>query len=226
MVPYLKGSGIRAVDTLILTHADADHAEGAEEVMEEISVKEIHVSPNSWQKSVMKDVVDIAQKDGIPIREQIAGRSWMQGETTLSYLSPDDLIYEGNDDSLVLMLQHANFKALFTGDLEQTGEIILVENYKETISKMDILKVGHHGSKTSSTEPFLKLVQPRLSIFSSGLNNRYGHPNKDVVTRFEEMQLPTLNTAEVGTIEVIVSKSGFTVFKTKNLQKQKKTLSN
>lgn len=226
VVPYLKGSGIRTVDTLILTHADADHAEGAEEVMEEISVKEIHVSPNSWQKSVMKDVVDIAHKDGIPIREQMAGRSWMQGETTLSYLSPGDLIYEGNDDSLVLMLQHASFKALFTGDLEQTGEKILVENYQETISKIDILKVGHHGSKTSSTDPFLKLVQPRLSIFSSGLNNRYGHPNKDVVARFKEMQLPTLNTAEVGTIEVIISKSGFTVFKTKDLQKQKKTLSN
>jgi len=225
VVPYLKGSGIGAVDKLILTHADADHAEGAEEVMEEIRVKEIHVSPNSWQKSVMKDVVDFAQKKRIPIREQIAGRSWKHGDTTLSYLSPTDLIYEGNDDSLVLLLQHSGFQALFTGDLEQSGELTLVDNYTEAISDMDILKVGHHGSKTSSTKPFLNLVQPRLSIFSSGLNNRYGHPNKDVVARFEEMKLPTLNTAEVGTIEVTVTKNGFTVFKTINLHKQKKTSS-
>lgn len=226
VVPYLKGSGIRAVDTLILTHADADHAEGAEEVMEEIRVKEIHVSPNSWQKSVMKDVVDFAQKERISIHEQMAGRSWVQGDTTLTYLSPNDLIYEGNDDSLVLLLQHSSFQALFTGDLEQSGEMALIDNYTDSITDMDILKVGHHGSKTSSTEPFLKLVQPRLSIISSGLNNRYGHPNKDVVARFEEMKLPTLNTAEVGTIEVTVTKNGFIVFKTIDLHKQKKTSSN
>lgn len=102
----------------------------------------------------------------------------------------------------------------------------LIDNYSDSITDMDILKVGHHGSKTSSTEPFLKLVQPRLSIISSGLNNRYGHPNKDVVARFEEMKLPTLNTAEVGTIEVTVTKNGFIVFKTIDLHKQKKTLSN
>ncbi|MGE7919533.1 DNA internalization-related competence protein ComEC/Rec2 [Viridibacillus sp. NPDC093762] len=226
VVPYLKGSGIRAVDKLILTHADADHVEGAEEVMEEIRVKEIHVSPNSWQKSVMKDVVELAQKENIPIREQMAGMSWKHGDTTLSYLSPTDLIYEGNDDSLVLLLQYSGFQALFAGDIEQSGEMTLVEKYTESISDLDILKVGHHGSKTSSTEPFLNLVQPRLSLFSSGLNNRYGHPNKDVVARFEEMKFPTLNTAEVGTIEVTVTKNGFIVFKTIDLYKQKKTSSN
>ncbi|MBK3493348.1 DNA internalization-related competence protein ComEC/Rec2 [Viridibacillus sp. YIM B01967] len=226
VVPYLKGSGIRAVDTLILTHADADHVEGAEEVMEEVRVKEIHISPNSWQKSVMQDIVEIAKKERIPIREQMAGKRWVKEDTILTYLSPTDSVYEGNNDSLVLLLQHAGFQALFTGDLEEPGELNLVKNQTQAITNIDILKVGHHGSKTSSSEPFLKLVQPTLSIFSTGLNNRYGHPNKDVVARIQELQLPTLNTAEVGTIEVSITKGGFMVFKTINLSKQKKTSSN
>lgn len=225
VVPYLKGRGIRSIDKLILTHADADHAEGAEEVMEEIRVKEIHVSPNSWEKSVMKDVVALVKRDKIPLKEKMVGDKWREADAQFEYLSPGDTKYEGNNDSLVLLLRYGKFKLLLTGDLEEDGEVQLVKKKEQLISQLDILKVGHHGSKTSSGEKFLEVTKPRLSIFSAGLNNRYKHPSAEVVKRFQNLGLPTLNTAEVGTMEIRVTKENWKMTTTSQLLDMKKALS-
>ena len=225
VVPYLKGRGIREVDIMMMTHADADHVEGAEEVIEEIPVNEIHVSPNSWKKSIMHEVVDLVKKEKIPLKEKIAGDRWQEGDIHFEYLSPADTQYEGNNDSLVLWMRYGHFKMLLTGDLEEPGELQLIKNKSRLIDHVRLLKAGHHGSKTSSAEPFLKVTRPALSIFSTGLNNRYKHPSKEVVERFQRLGLPTLNTAEVGSIEVQVSKKNWEIMTTSQLIEMKKALS-
>ena len=225
VVPYLKGRGIKAVDTMIITHADADHAEGAEEVMEEIKVKEIHVSPNSWEKSVMEDIIAHIKKEKIPLKEKIADEKWRVGDAYFEYLSPTDTQYDGNNDSLVLLVSFGKYKILLTGDLEEDGEMQLVKNNEQKITHLSILKVGHHGSKTSSAEAFLKHTKPSLSIFSTGLNNRYKHPSKEVVERFQKLGLPTLNTAEVGSIELKMTKENCEITTTSQLVEMKKALS-
>ncbi|MGG0657577.1 DNA internalization-related competence protein ComEC/Rec2 [Rummeliibacillus pycnus] len=225
VVPYLKGRGIREVDTLLMTHADADHVEGAEEVMEEIRVNEIHISPSSWEKSVMLDVIDLVKKERIPVKEKMANEKWREGDVYFEYLSPTDTHYEGNNDSLVLLLRYGAFKLLLTGDLEEEGELQLVKNNTQSIENLTILKAGHHGSKTSSAVPFLETTNPKLTIFSTGLNNRYGHPNKEVVERYNSLKLPTLNTAEVGSIEVNVTKERWQIMTTYQLIEMKKALS-
>lgn len=226
VVPYLKGRGIRVVNKLMLTHADADHIEGAEEVLEEIQVKEIHISPNSWEKSVMYDLIELVKKERIPFKEKMAGEKWREGDVYFEYLSPIDTHYEGNNDSLVLLFKYGSFKLLLTGDLEEEGELRLVKNNARSLEHLTILKAGHHGSKTSSSEPFLKTTKPLLTIFSTGLNNRYGHPNKEIVERYNNLKLPTLNTAEVGTIEVTVTKNQWDIITTLQLIEMKKALSN
>ena len=200
VVPYIKGRGIRSIDTMILTHADADHVEGAEEVMEEIRVKEIHVTPNSWKKNVMQDVIQLINSKKIPLREKMVAMNWREGDVYFDYLSPADTHYEGNDDSLVLLLRYGKFKILFTGDLEAPGELRLVNKKIQSIENITILKAWDHGSKTSSSEPFLAATNPVLTVFSTGLN-RYGHPSKEVVERYEQLGLKTLNTAEVGQLK-------------------------
>lgn len=225
VVPYLKGRGIRSVDTLIITHADADHMEGAEEVMKEIHIKELHVSPNSWKKTVMNDVREFAIKEKIPLKEKVTGEKWQESNVEFEYLSPTDTFYEGNNDSLVLLLRYGAFQALFTGDLEEEGELQLVKNKSKSIDHLTLLKAGHHGSKTSSSKLFLQTTNPILTIFSAGLNNRYGHPSKEVVERYQQLHLPTLNTAEVGTIEVGVSKRGWNIITTSQLSALEKALS-
>lgn len=205
VVPYLKGKGISHIDKLILTHADSDHVEGAEELVKELTVSEIHITPSSYKEDALKELLAEAKKRRIPIKEQMAGTKWHVGDINFQYLWPKDLDYEGNDDSLVLYVTNGSFQGLFVGDLELEGEAGVLQKYPQ-IRNIQLLKVGHHGSKTSSSQSFLNRLKPSLSIISAGRDNRYGHPHIEVMERFRSLGLKTLNTAVEGTIEVIVSK--------------------
>ncbi len=200
VVPYLKGRGISKVDLLILSHADADHAEGADELFQELRVNNLHVTPGSQETALMQELALDAEE--AKLNYPLKGSGWEEGGVTFRYLSPADLEYEGNDDSLVLLLEYEEFKVLFTGDLEMAGEKKIVEAYNDEITGLSVLKVGHHGSKSSSGQDFLEAVNPQLSIFSTGKDNRYGHPSPEVVERFKDLDLPVLNTADSGTVEV------------------------
>ena len=201
VAPYLKGKGISALDAMILSHPDADHAEGAEEIFKLFRVRELHLTPGSLSAELMQELAPFAGESVLRLPGK--GSSWQKGDAQFSYLAPDDHEYEGNNDSLVLLMQRRDFKVLFTGDLEIAGERELVDHYPDKLNRVSVLKVGHHGSKTSSGEEFLSAISPAVSIFSTGRDNRYGHPSPEVVDRFRELNLKTLNTAENGTIEFI-----------------------
>lgn len=208
VVPYLKGKGIAAIDKLIITHADADHVEGAEEVVKEIRAGEIHITSGSYKKGVMKDLLQEAKKQKIPIKEQMAGGGWKKANVQFKYIWPTDTEYEGNNDSLTLLMTYGTFKALFTGDLEEDGEKAIIEREGSEIEEIDVLKAGHHGSKTSSSESFIIHTSPALTIFMAGKDNRYGHPHEEVVGRFTGRDLPFMTTGQEGTIEIRVNKKG------------------
>lgn len=211
VVPYLKARGIQKIDTFILTHADADHVEGAEEILKEIIVKEVHVTPNSLSKPVMSDFIEEMMPRNMILKEQIAGQSWEEAGVHFHYLWPEETEYEGNNDSLVLLVQKGDFRALFTGDLEKEGEQALVKQYPQTLQNITVLKAGHHGSKTSSIEEFVQLTNPQLTIFMAGENNRYRHPHPEVVERFEARKIPYFITGYDGTVELIVKQAEITV---------------
>lgn len=202
VVPFLKGKGIRDIDIFIVTHADADHVEGAEEILQEINMHEIHLTPGSMDKPIMQDLLMEAKKQMVQVKEKMHGTTWRIGETSFQYLWPLETVYEGNNDSIVLYLQQGAFRALLTGDLEEHGEQEIIRLYNKQLAEMTLLKAGHHGSKTSSIEPFVELLRPELTIFSAGLNNRYRHPHDEVVERFASRNLPTVTTGIDGTIEV------------------------
>jgi len=202
VVPFLKGKGIRDIDIFIVTHADADHVEGAEEILQEINMHEIHLTPGSMDKPIMQDLLMEAKKRMVQVKEKMHGTTWRIGETSFQYLWPLETVYEGNNDSIVLYLQQGAFRALLTGDLEEHGEQEIIRLYNKQLAEMTLLKAGHHGSKTSSIEPFVELLRPELTIFSAGLNNRYRHPHDEVVERFASRNLPTVTTGIDGTIEV------------------------
>src|SRR5690606_11397160 len=163
VVPYLKGRGIQTIDTFMLSHADADHVEGAEEILREVIVKEVHVTPGSITEAVMDDFLHELENTNTKLIEKMAGHKWQIGETAFEYLWPLEIEYEGNNDSLVLFVKHGAFRALFTGDLEQEGERELIRLYNEKLRNIDLLKAGHHGSKTSSTEEFITIINPKFA---------------------------------------------------------------
>lgn len=213
VAPYLHGKGISSIDKLILTHPDADHAEGADEILQLFDVEELHLTPGSESSAIVQEL----QTDLMihSVRSPGRGSRWQNGNIRFTYLSPGDAIYEGNNDSLVLLMEYDEFKVLFTGDLEVEGENELLGLYGELLKDITILKVGHHGSKTSSGENFLSTLRPELSVFSAGKDNRYGHPASEVVERFQRLSLPTLNTADRGTIQIVYRKGDYSVTTTK-----------
>lgn len=205
VVPYLKGRGITKIDKLILSHAHADHMEGADEVLEEIRVGEIHIAPGSAEAIEMVDLLKMIAKKNVPVIEMKDGITWQDEQTRFTYLGPQKGAYVGNDSSLVLLMETTGPSFLFTGDMETEAERKFMQKYNNVDFGQVILKVGHHGSKTSSTEPFIASIKPELAIISAGRNNMYGHPHKEVLDTFEKFDVPVLITAESGSITVIVS---------------------
>ncbi|QHJ72452.1 DNA internalization-related competence protein ComEC/Rec2 [Planococcus halotolerans] len=209
VAPYLQGNGISQIDALILSHPDADHAEGADEILQMFDVAELHMSPGTQKTDL---AIGLGKELGdVKIRLPGRGSVWSNKNTTFTYLSPSDTEYTGNNDSLVLLMEYEEFKVLFTGDLEVDGENEILKNYGDLLEDTTILKVGHHGSKTSSGENFLSRLDPELSIFSTGEDNRYGHPAQEVKERFDTLSLPTLNTADVGTIKIVFQNGGYSI---------------
>ena len=211
VVPYLKGRGITKVDKLILTHADSDHMEGADEVLEEVLVREVHISPGSDKESTMEDVLRIAGEKGIPVLAVSEGVSWSDASANFYYLAPAAGKYRGNDSSLVLFMTTEGPSFLFTGDLGIDGEKKLISKYGDEDWNGVILKAGHHGSHTSSSELFIRALQPELTIFSYGKDNRYGHPHMEVLETFNKYGLSTMATAEYGSITILVKDNVYSI---------------
>ncbi|WP_203246854.1 DNA internalization-related competence protein ComEC/Rec2 [Sporosarcina beigongshangi] len=209
VVPYLKGRGITKIDKLLLTHADTDHIEGADEVLADMRVREIHIAPGSNKESTMDEVMRLAMEQQIPIFQMKKGVSWKEGQASFHYVAPANHVYKGNDSSLVLYMTTIGPSFLFTGDMEKEGEQQFLRQFGQADFSNFILKAGHHGSRTSSTEAFIGAVRPELTVFSVGKNNRYGHPHPEVVETFRAYGLPMLSTAEVGSITVTVKKEHY-----------------
>ncbi|WP_438311056.1 DNA internalization-related competence protein ComEC/Rec2 [Sporosarcina sp. FA9] len=211
VVPYLKGRGIKKIDKLIISHAHLDHMGGADEILEEITVNEIHITPGSEEEKEMVDLLRVAKIKKVPILSMKDGIRWTEGQIPFNYMSPQDEDYVGNDSSLVLLMRAPGLSFLFTGDLEKEGERKFIKKYGNLDFGRILLKGGHHGSRTSSTEPFINTLRPEFTIFSAGRNNMYRHPHEDVLERFIDLGYQTMSTAENGTITIDVVKGDYSV---------------
>ncbi|WP_226656799.1 DNA internalization-related competence protein ComEC/Rec2 [Pseudalkalibacillus hwajinpoensis] len=197
VLPYLKSKGIREVDLLILTHGDFDHAGGAAEVLEGIPIKKILLDQSKEQTEIEMNLLQTAREKKIPVTNAKEGQSWSVGEAQFTIIQALQT-EEENDGSIIMQANVGGYRWLFTGDLEEEGERQLL--YKKSLSQIDVLKVGHHGSATSSSKEFLETISPMLAVISVGENNRYGHPNEEVVNRYKELGISILRTDVYGTI--------------------------
>ncbi|MFT9596354.1 DNA internalization-related competence protein ComEC/Rec2 [Mesobacillus sp.] len=198
VVPFLKSEGVRTVDKLILTHGDADHIGGAVALFEEIHVKQLIV-PRVEERSVLEqEIMDIANEKGVDIYAAGLGTGWKAAGGDFKILNPSGTVGERNDQSIVLLAAIGGKKWLFTGDLGTEGENSMARKIKDIA--IDVLKIGHHGSKYSSSEPFLERTNADFAVISVGENNRYGHPGDEVIERLEERGIQIFRTDEDGAI--------------------------
>lgn len=200
IVPYLKSKGISTLDKLILTHGDMDHVGGASAVIEELTITEILLPKVKAQSDIEHEIIRKANQKGIPIHYVYEGKQWGDGESLFKVLAPSSsgVKLDKNNQSIVLFAKIGGLSWLFTGDLEEIGEMELAENYP--FLDVDVLKVGHHGSKTSSSEEFLQQFQPEIAVISVGKNNRYSHPHDIVLTRLASHRMTIYRTDKNGAI--------------------------
>lgn len=192
----------KSLDVVLATHSDLDHIGGLVDVLERYQVDNIARTENKNDTSVAELFSELESAEAGNLHISRAGQQLRLGaSTTLSIISPqgDSREWESNTASVVAQLEYQNVAFMFTGDAPIGIEDYLVNSYGSLL-KSDVLKLGHHGSKTSSGEAFLEAVAPTYAIVSAERNSSYGHPHAEVIKRVNEVDAEILNTAEVGTI--------------------------
>lgn len=191
LLPYLLNRGVRTIDYIMISHFDADHCNGFIKVLENLNVKKVIIGKQCKISGEYTNLMEVIKEKKIPVivvKEK--DRIYLDSYTYLDILYPkehlefDDL----NENSIVAKLQYYNFSMLFTGDLGIEGEKKLLEKFSEKDLSVDILKVGHHGSKGSSSEQFLKTVRPKVALIGVSSKNTFGHPSQIVIDRLNQMR--------------------------------------
>ncbi len=206
LVSYLRYRGIKQVDALLLSHAGMDHSGGLWRVLKEFKVKEV------WDNGLI--IYKPRLPEGVKERRLKAGVVLQKDDISLLVLHPPEGYYtlrgdENNNNSLVVKVEKAPLSVLFTGDIERDAEESLLRLKGYLRSR--VLKIPHHGSRTSSSERFLKAVSPEVVVISVGAGNLYGHPHRNVLERLKGYKV--LRTDIDGAVRIMVYKDGTTVVK-------------
>ncbi len=203
--PYLDANSIQQLDLVVLTHPDLDHGGGLGHILQNYRVKHIlGISDMTLDSQTHQRLRTIAKVRDIPYSFRYKSEIELTADVKLNLLHPIDetstnLLDENkNDDSLVLKLSYGEVDILFTGDIEMNAETRLIRSQQDLQS--EVLKVPHHGSRSSSSARFLDRVQPRYAIFSLGKDNRYQLPHAEVVARYQERNCVQLRTDRLGAI--------------------------
>ncbi|WMC92008.1 DNA internalization-related competence protein ComEC/Rec2 [Kineothrix sp. MB12-C1] len=217
ILPYLKSQGVGSLDAVFVTHADEDHCNGIATLIEGAGEGGIDIrclilpdveegSRNERYRSLKEE----AEEKGIIVKYMSRGQQFTDGSMKILCMHPEEDYHtkEANEYSLVLYLTYGSFQALFTGDVEGAGEekvkgsIRAIREEADWEKGITLLKVAHHGSKYSTDEEILELLQPKIALISCGENNRYGHPHEELLERLEKEECDIYMTKEGGAITV------------------------
>jgi competence protein ComEC len=202
---YLWARGLDRVDYVLATHADADHIDGLNDVVRNFKVRGAIVSRTPADDRGYTRFAETLRQMRVPVERIGAGDTLRFGEVTAQVLWPtassDERAPSRNNDSVVLRFKLGENTILFTGDVEKEAELAMLAGGLDLRS--NIVKVAHHGSKTSSVEAFVAASRPGVAIISVGRSSIFGHPNKDVVERWRASGAQLMTTGEKGTISVV-----------------------
>lgn len=212
VVPSLLHKGVKVLDVLIISHPDPDHLLGAFAVMDAIPIKEIWHSGYSKEHPLVNKLLEKAKEKNIIIKQMpdLLGVHDF-GDVRLFILAPNTKSSEpyfaelsANDNSVVVRITYGPYALLWPGDLEQKGEAHLLS--LDADLEADIVKAPHHGSKTSSTESFIKAIKPQHVIYTTGRDNRFHFPHDEVIERYNNYGIQQWNTAYDGEIAITIFK--------------------
>lgn len=198
VVDYIKSVGINSLNYLVGTHPHEDHIGGLDAVINSFDVEKVFMPKQKSNTKTFEDVLLSIKNKGLKIISPKVGATYDLGRAKWTIVAPTQQEYENtNNSSIVIKLEFGNNSFLFTGDAEVGSEKEMIEVGD---LKVDVLKVGHHGSRTSTSIDFLEQVNPKYAVISVGADNKYGHPHENILKRLIKQNINVLRTDQLGTI--------------------------
>ena len=198
---YLKKNGIKTLDIVVGTHNDADHVGGLDVILYQFDCKNVILSKFAKDNKTYDDVIQTCKNKNYKIQYPEQGTEYTLGDAKVTILSdPNYKADSANNSSISLLVTHYDNAFLFTGDSEEEAELELLKNNNFADMNIEVLKVGHHGSKTSTSEDFLKSVNPTYAVISCGEDNSYKHPHAATLNAIRGSHISMFRTDKQGTI--------------------------
>ena len=201
VVSYLQEQGVEELEAVICSHAHEDHVGGLPSVLAVFPAKAVYSPTKTYSSEVYDDFLYYTDQQGLEVTIPEPGDEFIVGQARFTVLGPTKSYAETNDTSIIVLLEHLNIRFLFTGDMETAAENDMLDYWDGRLNwNVDVLKVGHHGSNTSSGYRFVYETDPEYAIISVGEGNSYGHPHEEVTSRYSDAGIPMFRTDMLGTI--------------------------
>ena len=217
IIDFISKLGYSKIDYLVATHPHADHIGGMKAVVEHFDIGEIYMPKASTNTKTYENLLLAIADKGLSIHTAKAGTvAFDADDLSAEFLAPVKASYDNlNNYSAVLRLQYGNNVFLFMGDAEDTAESDILKNSTKKKLNADVLKVGHHGSKTASGFEFVSAVSPKVAVIEVGKDNSYNHPHDKAMNNLSEIGAKILRTDINGNVAVVSDKTDITVYSEK-----------
>ena len=199
---YLENAGVDKLDLLVATHPHEDHIGGLPTVLTYFEAETIWTTEITYSNSTIRKFLEAADKQDAPVVQPTGGETFLLGSALVTVLGPVSTNYEDvNNLSLVLMVEFEDTRFLFTGDMETLAEGDMLDFWGEEFNwKADVLKVGHHGSYSSTGYRLLREVAPTWAVIPCGYQNEYGHPHENTLSRLRDAEVVTFRMDLMSTV--------------------------
>lgn len=204
---YLKRRGVKKIDVLIATHPDTDHIGSMDYIIDKFKISHFYMPDAKTDSEAFYNLLDSCKEKNLKIEYLTKGdRLKIDSSTTMEILSPSTITDKNNLNSIVSLLNYKGYEFLFTGDAEKENESEILSSCN--LPDIEFLKVGHHGSSSSSTDEFIEKLKPEAVAISCGYNNDYGHPHRSVLDTFKENGAVVYRTDKNGSLVFYCDKNG------------------
>lgn len=219
VINYLKRNNIKNIDYIIISHFDSDHIGGLDNIIDKFNVANIYAPAYESNTESYSNLINACHNKNLQI-QHLKKDDFINIENNidLSVLGPSYIQNENNLNSIVFKINYKNKSFLFTGDAENPNEVDILSSYE--LDDIDFLKVGHHGSSSSSSPEFIEEISPDVAVISCGYKNQYGHPHKSTLDTLQENNVLTYRTDLLG--DIIFYSDGEIIYTHKNYNVNKK----
>jgi competence protein ComEC len=216
VVRYIDDYVDGRLEVMVATHPHADHIGGLISVLRAFEVDEIWLNGDTSTSEIYSQFMSAVNSEGAQVFTARRGDTIQAGNLTFNVLHPANLNGSTNDDSIVLSLSYGQIDFLFTGDVEQEAEASMLVQSVVPVPDVEVLKVGHHGSRTASSMQFLQVIKPECAIYMAGQDNSYGHPHEEAIANLCEVGAQIYGTDIHGTVVVTTDGATYDVLLSNN----------